>query len=86
MGSLRDNLARIDGLPLVQRVPSLPDLKPGQRVALRIEAIDYLALDLSCRYLNTLIGESLASGDDGESAATMEETNLANDLPQEASN
>ena len=50
----RDNLAKIGPLPLLQRVPSAPELKIGQRIRLRIEAIDYLSLALSCRYLETL--------------------------------
>ena len=50
----RENLARLDHLPLVQRVPSAPELKPGQRNRLRIESIDYLTLELACRYVETL--------------------------------
>ncbi|HAY27058.1 MAG TPA: RNB domain-containing ribonuclease [Candidatus Accumulibacter phosphatis] len=50
----RDSLARLDGLPLVQRVPSAPELKPGQRVLLQVESMDYLSLTLGCRYLETL--------------------------------
>ena len=50
----RENLARLADLPLVQRVPSAPELKPGQRIRLRIESIDYLTLELACRYLETL--------------------------------
>ncbi|MBP6708933.1 MAG: RNB domain-containing ribonuclease, partial [Candidatus Accumulibacter sp.] len=50
----RENLARLDHLPLVQRVPSAPELKPGQRIRLRIESIDFLTLALGCRYLETL--------------------------------
>jgi len=50
----RENLARLDHLPLVQRVPSAPELKPGQRIRLRIESIDYLTLALGCRYLETV--------------------------------
>ncbi len=49
----RENLARLDHLPLVQRVPSAPELKPGQRIRLRIESIDYLTLELACRYVET---------------------------------
>jgi len=50
----RENLARFDDLPLVQRVPSAPELKPGQRILLQIESVDYLTLALGCRYLETL--------------------------------
>jgi len=50
----RENLARLDDLPLVQRVPSAPELKPGQRVLLQLESVDYLTLALGCRYLETL--------------------------------
>jgi len=48
---------RLDPLPLIQRVPSVPELKPGQRVGLRIEAIDYLTLELALRHVGTLLAE-----------------------------
>ena len=50
----RENLVKLDRLPIVQRVPSLPELPPGQRVRLRIEARDELDLALACRYVETL--------------------------------
>ena len=50
----RENLVKLDHLPIVQRVPSLPELPPGQRVRLRVEARDELDLALSCRYVETL--------------------------------
>jgi exoribonuclease-2 len=50
----RDNLCKLDHLPLIQRVPSAPELKTGQRVRLSIESIDLLTLELSCRYVETL--------------------------------
>ena len=50
----RENLVKLDHLPLLQRVPSAPELKPGQRIRLSVEAIDYLTLELSCRYGETL--------------------------------
>ncbi|WP_313951667.1 RNB domain-containing ribonuclease [Accumulibacter sp.] len=63
----RDNLARLDGLPLVQRVPSAPELKPGQKIRVRIEAVDYLTLELGCRYVETLgpDGGAVESADAG---------------------
>ncbi|EXI79019.1 MAG: Exoribonuclease 2 [Candidatus Accumulibacter appositus] len=62
----RENLARFDQLPLVQRVPSAPELKPGQEILLRVEAIDYLTLELACRYVATLPppGEPAEGADD----------------------
>lgn len=51
----RENLAKIDRLPLIQRVPSAPaESKAGLRVRLSIESLDYLTLDLGCRYIETL--------------------------------
>lgn len=50
----RDNLCKLDHLPLIQRVPSAPELKTGQRVRLSIESIDLLTLELACRYVETL--------------------------------
>lgn len=50
----REELVKLDHLPVIQRVPSVPALKPGQRVRLSVESIDYLTLGLSCRYAETL--------------------------------
>ena len=50
----RENLVKLDHLPLIQRVPSCPELKPGSRIRLTVETIDPLTLDLGCRYLETL--------------------------------
>jgi exoribonuclease-2 len=51
---LRENLVRLDGLPFVMRVPSLPALDPGARVRLDIRSIDLLERTLSCAYRETL--------------------------------
>ncbi len=50
----RENLSKLDHLPLIQRVPSAPELRTGQRIRLSIEAVDYLTLELGCRYVETL--------------------------------
>jgi exoribonuclease-2 len=50
----REGLAKLDHLPIIQRIASAPDLKPGQRLRLSIESIDPLTLELGCRYLETL--------------------------------
>jgi exoribonuclease-2 len=48
---LRESLARLDAIPLVLRVPSLPELPRGARVQLSIEGIDLLEAELRPRYL-----------------------------------
>ncbi len=50
----RENLVKIDHLPIIQRVPSLPELPLGQTVRLRVEACDELDLALLCRFVETL--------------------------------
>jgi exoribonuclease-2 len=54
----REQLVKIDHLPLLLRVPSLPgELPPGQRVHLAVESLDLLAPEISCRFLS-LLGEN----------------------------
>ena len=60
---LRENLVRADGLPLVTRVPSLPDLDPGMRVRLEVAQMDFLERSVSMRYRETL-GKSVAAVED----------------------
>ncbi|MBC7781376.1 MAG: RNB domain-containing ribonuclease, partial [Proteobacteria bacterium] len=45
---IRDNLVRLDGVPVVAKVASLPELAAGTRVRLSVERIDLydLLLDL----------------------------------------
>jgi exoribonuclease II len=47
---LRESLVRLSGLPMVCRVPSLPNLPFGTDVEIEIGAIDLWALELSCRF------------------------------------
>jgi exoribonuclease-2 len=51
---LRDNLVRLEAIPLVMKVPSLPLQLPGTRVRLEIEGSDLLDVDIRARYLETL--------------------------------
>ena len=51
---LRENLLRLEELPLVVRVPSLPVLPTGTRAALSIGHIDLLDLTVHCDYRERL--------------------------------
>ncbi len=58
---LRDNLVRVDHLPMVMRVPSLTDAGPGARVSLEVGDIDLLANEVSLRYLGPLAAAGSAA-------------------------
>jgi exoribonuclease-2 len=47
---LRENVVRVDGVPLVTRVSSLPSVDPGSRLRLEITGIDLLEATFSCTY------------------------------------
>jgi len=51
---LRENLVRVDGLPLVFRVPSLPEAAAGTRVRLAVKSIDLLERSIESIYQQTL--------------------------------
>ncbi len=48
---LRENLVRLDGMPYVTKVPSLPELGVGERVKLKVERIDPLLMELGCKFI-----------------------------------
>jgi exoribonuclease-2 len=51
---LRESLARVEGLPLAVRVPTLPELEPGTRVRLDLGEIDLFERTVHCAYRETL--------------------------------
>lgn len=50
----RENLVRLDGLPYITKIPSLPALPTGQRVTLKVERVDPLLMELTCRFIAKL--------------------------------
>ncbi|HUQ76892.1 MAG TPA: RNB domain-containing ribonuclease [Burkholderiales bacterium] len=66
---LRENLVRLDGLPLVVRVPSLPELASGTRVRLDIKQVDLVERSADWVYREILPGaEPALAGTSAESS------------------
>ncbi|MEQ1667162.1 MAG: ribonuclease catalytic domain-containing protein [Sulfuriferula sp.] len=51
---IKENLVRLDGLPFVTRVPSLPELAAATRVSLSIDGVDLLEVELMCHFQHKL--------------------------------
>ena len=68
---LRESLARLDAIPLVARVPSLPELPRGARVRLGVEGIDLLEAELRLRYLE--LAPELAANTGSDAALADDE-------------
>jgi exoribonuclease-2 len=49
---IRESLVRIERIPLLARVPSLPESEPGTRIELDISNIDLLGLDADFRFVH----------------------------------
>lgn len=58
---IRENLVRIDGLPLVLRMAGAPALNPGDRVRVQFGTPDLLDIEVPCQYEATLTTEPLPS-------------------------
>jgi len=66
---LRENLVRIEGLPLVTRVSSLPGVEPFTRVRLGVAGVDLIEPSLACVYRETLGPTAYdVTGDAGQKA------------------
>ncbi|MCO6426725.1 ribonuclease catalytic domain-containing protein [Nitrosomonas communis] len=49
---IKENLVKLDRIPLIVRVPSLPDILPGTLVKLEISQIDLIECTLNARFLH----------------------------------
>jgi exoribonuclease II len=50
----RENLVKLDAIPLYGRIPSMPELSPNTRVTLEIASIDLLDLNFEARYVGVV--------------------------------
>ncbi|MDY0012079.1 MAG: RNB domain-containing ribonuclease [Rhodocyclaceae bacterium] len=62
---LRENLVRLEDVPFIFKLSSLPPQPSGARVRLSVEGCDYVDLELAARYLET-IAEPVAAPVEGE--------------------
>jgi len=65
---IKENLVRLDGLPFITRVPSLPEMASGSKVVLGIDEIDLLDVELICSFQNKIVldSDTAPSGDESE--------------------
>ena len=50
----RENLVRLDGMPYITKVHSLPEMAVGERVRLKVERVDPLLMELNCKFVAKL--------------------------------
>ena len=51
---LRENLVKLDAIPLIGRISSLPETPPNTKVTLEIGEIDLLDLNFDARYMASM--------------------------------
>jgi exoribonuclease-2 len=74
---VKEDLLRLDGLPMLTRLPGLPSLPRGQRIEIDVLACDEIELALHAR-LHQVLSERVAAADaDEEEALTDEADNAA---------
>jgi exoribonuclease-2 len=54
---LKEDLVRLNDVPMVVRLAGLPALERGQRIALQITGFDELALEMDCRFVSRVESE-----------------------------
>ena len=56
-----ENLVRLDTLPYITKVHSLPETPAGTRVRLQVKRVDTLLMELDCRFLHVIAEEARAA-------------------------
>ena len=68
----RENLVKIDGMFMITKVTSLPELKVGTQVLLEIKHIDTLLMELTCKFKAVIESEVAAGTTSEEAEASIE--------------
>ena len=74
---VKEDLLRLDGLPMLTRLPGLPALPRGQRIEIDVLECDEIELALHARLHQVLSGHVAAADADEEEALTDEADNAA---------
>lgn len=64
---IKEDLVRVDGVPMRLRIGGLPELSNGDRIQLQIVRIDELMQEIECRYVAVLERKTLPQ-DEAEEA------------------
>jgi exoribonuclease-2 len=80
----KGDLVRIDGMPMEQRVPGLPELPRGQSVVLEVLDLDFIDLVMECR-LKTVLEENHSENLEEEQEAQKDGAEMSEAQPAEAS-
>lgn len=65
----RENLVRLEALPYMTKVPSLPELKAGTRVQLAVQKVDTLLMELHCQFKGVIAPASATPTSESEETA-----------------
>lgn len=69
----RENLVRLESLPYMTKVHSLPATKPGTKVRLAVQKVDTLLMELECKFLH-VVEEAMSAESMPEESNTPVET------------
>ena len=83
---VKDDVVRLEEVPLLLHVPGIGVHARGTRVLLEVMAIDELRIEASCRLLEVLDAPRVTGGDEGaaEEAVDEDEQDVLGDEPGEA--
>jgi len=80
----RENLVRLESLPYMTKVHSLPATKPGTKVRLAVQKVDTLLMELECKFLHVVEEAMSAEAMPEESNAPVETASHSDERTESA--
>lgn len=80
----RENLVRLESLPYMTKVHSLPATKPGTKVRLAVQKVDTLLMELECKFLHVVEEAMSAEAMPEQSNPSLEIANHADEQAENA--